>query len=296
MDGIGHPSMVPGTQQPRGPQPGSVPFPTTSYTVAITSGLVESDTHPLDRGQDGPLPSTSGRVQDDGLAILLNSPHWQGRTKQMPLFMRGSAAAAADSVLAEASALEAASAGLDQKKAASLATGRGVQAAGPPPLPPSSQPFEDDLKLWNGKRLNETERKVEQRLHVLRNNPTAKTDLKQKVASYVSELKMEHADRVARAEFAAERREQKVSPIEHPEDVVHTLHTLHTLHTCVQTLEFVQQRFKSSRGKDLLGAAADAPTALFDSKTGKARQVQPVIQTEWGENALCSSYLVSSTL
>ncbi len=36
---------------------------------------------------------------------------------------------------------------------------------------------EDSLNLWQGKRLTMAEHKVEQRLHVLRNNPTASVDL-----------------------------------------------------------------------------------------------------------------------
>ncbi len=36
---------------------------------------------------------------------------------------------------------------------------------------------EDTLNLWKGKRLNITESKVEAKLHRLRHNPTARTDL-----------------------------------------------------------------------------------------------------------------------
>ncbi len=36
---------------------------------------------------------------------------------------------------------------------------------------------EDTLNLWRGKRLNIAEMKIEARLHRLRNNPAAKTEL-----------------------------------------------------------------------------------------------------------------------
>ena len=60
---------------------------------------------------------------------------------------------------------------------------------------------------------NETERKVEQRLRVLRNNPTAKRDFKSRVSSYLSDMQTEQEEKVAKLEFAAERREQKVSQV-----------------------------------------------------------------------------------
>jgi hypothetical protein len=47
-------------------------------------------------------------------------------------------------------------------------------------------------------------------VQILRNNPLAKTDLKQRVNAFIHDKAEEHSERVAVAEFAAERREQKV--------------------------------------------------------------------------------------
>eukprot|EP00798_Chlamydomonas_sp_ICE-L_P009841 gene9841-7727_t len=52
----------------------------------------------------------------------------------------------------------------------------------PPANASTSKPLSNDtLNLWNGKRLTRAEMKIEQRLHVLRNNPGAKKDLVKRV-------------------------------------------------------------------------------------------------------------------
>lgn len=104
----------------------------------------------------------SGRqLLDDGLTILLKSPHWQNRANNMPLILGGkgpsqeeaAAAITALSRMAAIASLEAERKAVVQKLKEDQLFPRSPGGGRVSPALALSQPFEDDLKLWNGKRL-----------------------------------------------------------------------------------------------------------------------------------------------
>ncbi|KAG1669480.1 hypothetical protein FOA52_015647 [Chlamydomonas sp. UWO 241] len=117
-------------------------------------------------------------------------------------------------------------------------------AAATLPLPRRERvPGGDTLDLWKGKRLNKLEVHVEQRLHVVRQNPLARMDLQQRVHDYRVEKAGVMAERAAQAELASERREQK-------------------------TVQFVANR-KLQSGVRGAPPPPDPPHALFSTMTGE---------------------------
>ena len=161
-------------------------------------------------------------LQDQGLSVLLQSSHWQRNqraSKLIPLAtnpydsaipLSGQAilpeSASEAIALVTQEALEAQRYKVQQIKLQKEREAVEVLLKQPGSQKSSFLFDEDSLNLWQGKRLTGAESKVEQRLHVLRNNPVANKDLKEKVLGYIDEKHQEHQERQALAEFAAERR------------------------------------------------------------------------------------------
>lgn len=105
--------------------------------------------------------SSRQRVLDDGLAILLKSPHWKGKISMPGIMIPTDTKKQPQGTSAESAAQIVASMKAEYKRAAAIeAAARKLKASNQvilvrPPSPPvgMTQPFEDDLNLWKGKRL-----------------------------------------------------------------------------------------------------------------------------------------------
>ncbi|GAX77539.1 hypothetical protein CEUSTIGMA_g4983.t1 [Chlamydomonas eustigma] len=258
LNGMGHPSLtlnsIPGAKQAHNSRSADPAIPKSSYVVAQPSELSEEDVRQLaNPSRTGKSRQTVVKPSDDGIAILLRSPHWQAHQGNLPTSLINAGAGHTEFSLKSESSHggphhQAAKNEDESKTRQTLKRMDSLLPAGPREPPPvvvraNAKPVENDtLNLWKGKRLTRSEMKVEQKLHVLRHNPVAKTELRGRVDSYVQDRVAESQEKAAMAEFAAERREQK-------------------------TVLFVLSRFKPSGKEPII----DLPTALFDSNNGMPR-------------------------
>jgi hypothetical protein len=281
MDGIGHAAILNHkTQRPPATPESAERLPPLITSKSIPVIELETrgrDEHQRAAGSHHHFSSSSYRqarhdddgLHDEGLTVLLQSTHWkksQRASKLIPLVSGsqdsasspGQTAALLPESAAEAIALvtqEALDAQRDKVQQMKLQKEREavddlLQNTGQKP----GLLDDDSLNLWQGKRLTGAEMKVEQRLHVLRNNPGANKDLKMKVLGYIDEKHQEHQERQALAEFAIERRELK-------------------------TIQFLSRRFKNSPKKNQESsnnnspppAALDLFHSAYDPSTGEPR-------------------------
>lgn len=290
VDGIGHAS-VPNLKTLRGVKP------LTSLSIPPVTPDSSERLPPLTASKSIPVIELEGKVgeqvashhpssspsafhrktyhesfNDEGLNVLLQSNHWkknQRASKLIPLaavHLDSSSSSAQTATVLPESAAEAIALvtqealDVQRQKALQIKLQKEREAVEALLKNTGQKPGlldDDSLNLWQGKRLTGAEMKVEQRLHVLRNNPAANKDLKEKVLSYIDEKHQEHQERQALAEFAVERRELK-------------------------TIQFLSRRFKQStspkKNQAEPGGSTSPPPAtsdlfnsVYDPSTGEPR-------------------------